>query len=147
MKAMMGFGFFLLFLAGIALVMMQGKQMAQQNMPGGGSGMTGISWQPIVVGSETMPEDSGISVLFEIDGSIQGHGGCNGFSGSLETTDGALGVGPLASTRKACPETIMNRESAFMAALENAKLFEMGKDRLQLLDEDRRLLAELVPEE
>ena len=37
MKAIMGFGFFLLFLAGIALVMLQGREMARQNMPAGGS--------------------------------------------------------------------------------------------------------------
>ncbi len=146
MKAMMGFGFFLLFLAGIALVMMQGKQMAQQRLPGGGSEMTGINWRPIVVGADPIPDDSGISVLFEIDGSIQGNGGCNSFSGSLEQNDTALSVGPLRSTRMACPEPTMSREGEFMAALQNAKHFEMGKDRLQLLDEDRRLLAELVPE-
>ena len=146
MKAMMGFGFFLLFLAGIALVMMQGKQMAQQRLPGGGSEMTGINWRPIVVGADPIPDDSGISVLFEIDGSIQGNGGCNSFSGSLEQNDTALSVGPLRSTRMACPEPTMSREGEFMAALQNAKHFEMGKDRLQLLDEDKRLLAELVPE-
>ena len=47
MKAAMGFGFFLLFLAGIALVMLQGREMARQNLPGGGAGMAGPEWRPV----------------------------------------------------------------------------------------------------
>lgn len=147
MKAIFGFGFFLLFLAGIAFVMLQGRQMAQQNMPGGGASMTGKNWQPTVVGAESMPEDSGMFVQFDVDGSIKGNGGCNSFSGSLEQSDSGVAVGPLRATRMACPEAVMNRESAFMTALQDAKKFETGGDRLQLLDVESNLLAELEVEE
>lgn len=147
MKAIFGFGFFLLFLAGIALVMLQGRQMAQQNMPGGGAGMTGKNWRPTVVGAESMPEDSGMFVQFDVDGSIKGHGGCNSFSGSLEQSDSGVAVGALGVTRMACPEPVMKRETAFINALQDAKQFETGGDRLQLLDVESNLLAELEVEE
>ncbi|MDH3339065.1 MAG: META domain-containing protein [Gammaproteobacteria bacterium] len=147
MKAIVGFGFFLLFLAGIALVALQGRQMAQRNMPGGGAGMTGKSWRPTVIGAESMPEDSGMFVQFAVDGSVEGHGGCNSFSGSLEQSESRVAVGTLAATRKACAKQVMQRETAFIAALQDAAQFEMGGGRLQLLDGSRALLAELVAAE
>jgi heat shock protein HslJ len=144
MKGIMAFAFFLLFLAGITLVVLQGNEMARQHMPGGGAGMTGITWRPTVVGAEEIPDDSGIFVLFEVDGSINGNGGCNSFSGSLVKTDDGIAVGELRSSRMACPEAIMDREIAFMQALQNAVHFELGDDRLLLTNDADVMLAELV---
>lgn len=144
MKAIMGFGFFLLFLAGIALVMLQGNEMARQNMPGGGAAMTGIGWQPTLLGADEIAADSGMFVLFAVDGSIKGNGGCNNFFGSLQTADGELSVGELGASRMACPPEIMDRETAFMKALQDTTQFEMGENSLQLLGADDVLLAELV---
>ncbi len=147
MKGILGFAFFLLFLAGITLVMLQGREMARQNMPGGGVGMTGTTWRPAVVGSEELPADSGMFVLFAVEGSIKGNGGCNSFCGSLQKKDDGIVVGPLGSSRMACPEKIMDREAAFMQALQNAVLFEAGDDRLQLIDDAGVLLADLVSDD
>jgi heat shock protein HslJ len=144
MKAMMGFGFFLLFLAGIALVMLQGREMARQNTPGGGASMTGIEWRPTLLGTDEIAADSEMFVSFAVDGSIKGHGGCNKFFGSLQTTDDGLSVGELGATRMACPAEIMDRETAFMTALQDTTQFEMGGNGLQLLGAGNVLLAELV---
>ena len=142
MKSMMGFAFFLLFLAGIAFVMLQGRQMAQ--VGGGGAELTGVTWQPRTVGDEAIAQDSGMFIRFEVDGSIQGHGGCNKFFGSLEQTDSGIGVGPLGGTRMACPEAIMDRETAFMDAVSKISNFQSGKDRMSLLGEDDSVLATFV---
>ena len=142
MKAMMGFAFFLLFLAGIALVMMQGRQMVQ--VGGSGAELTDITWQPIMVGDATIPDDSGMYIRFEVDGSIQGHGGCNKFFGSLERTDSGIGVGPLGGTRMACPEDIMNRETDFMDAVGKTADFQSSKERMSLIDKDNGVLARFV---
>lgn len=144
MKSIFGFGFFLLFLAGIALVTLQGRQMAQQSAPGGGADLTGISWRPITVGNEAMPEDSGIFVSFEVDGSIKGHGGCNKFFGSLEQTETGIEVGPLGMTRMACPPPIMNRETAFLEALQKTTGFQVNNDSMRLVDDEGSVLAEFV---
>jgi heat shock protein HslJ len=144
MKAIMGFGFFLLFLAGIALVLLQGREMARQNMPAGGIGITGKSWRPAVLGGEQLPVDSGLYVSFAVDGSISGNGGCNNFFGSLEKSDNGLSVGQLGATRMACAKGIMQREQAFLQALQDSTRFESGENRLQLLNSRDHLLAELV---
>jgi len=144
MKAMVGFGFFLLFLAGIALVTLQGRQMVQQNVPGGGAALTGISWRPITLDNETIPEDSGIFVSFGVDGGIKGRGGCNNFFGSLEQTESGIEVGPLGATRMACPEPIMSREMAFLEALQNTRGFQVNNDSMRMLDDEGSVLAEFV---
>lgn len=142
MKAMVGFGFFMLFLAGFALVMLQGRQLSTPG--GGGAELTGVTWRPATVGDQTIPEDSGMHIRFEVDGSIKGHGGCNGFFGSLKQTSAGLAVGPLGATRMACPEEIMKRETAFLAAVQKTTGFSGSRDGMNLLDEDGEILATLV---
>ncbi len=142
MKSMMGFAFFLLFLAGIALVMLQGREMIQ--VGGSGAEVTGVNWRPVSVGDEAIPEDAGLYLLFEVDGSIKGNGGCNSFFGSLQQADSGIEVGPLGGTRMACPETIMNRETAFMNAVQKLRDFQTGNDGMSLLDEDGNVLARFV---
>lgn len=145
MKAMLGFGVLLLFLAGIAFFMLQGRQLAAQNLPAGGAEITGVSWRPALIGNEAMPTENRMFVQFEIDGSIKGHGGCNSFFGTLEQSEEGITIGPLGSTRMACPEPIMAREMAFMDALQKTKQFDMTAERLRLIGDDNAELAELVP--
>lgn len=142
MKAIFGFAFFLLFIAGIAFVTMQGKQLGQ--LGSSGAEITGIKWLAVSVGEEAIPANSGIYIQFEVDGSIEGHAGCNGFFGSLEQRDSGVGVGPLGSTRKACPEPIMSREVTFMDAVQKMASFQSTSDTLNLLDEESDVLAEFV---
>jgi heat shock protein HslJ len=144
MKAIMGFGFFLLFLAGIALVTLKGREMAQQSMSGGGAGMTGVEWRPAVIGSSLIAADSGLTISFDVDGSIKGHAGCNGFFGSLQQSDGGIEVGPLGATQMACKERVMARETQFLDAVQKTKGFQEGPDGVHLLDGDGNVLVELV---
>lgn len=144
MKGVVAFGFFILFLAGIALVNLQGRQMAQLGAAGGGAEITGIKWRPVMVGDEAIPDDSGIFIQFEVDGSIEGHGGCNGFFGSLEQKKSGVGVGPLGTTRMACPEPIMSREMTFLEAVQKTGNFETADGSMRLLDEENDVLAEFV---
>ena len=142
MKAILGFLLFILFLAGIAFVMLQGKQLAQ--LGGSGAELTGITWQPVTVGGNAVRDGSGMFITFDVDGSINGHGGCNGFFGSLQQSESGIEVGPLGATRMACPEEIMDREMAFLDAVQKTRGFESGRDSMSLLDEDESILAEFV---
>ena len=142
MKAIIGFAFFLLFIAGIAFVTMQGEQLGQ--LGSSGAEITGIKWRAVSVGDQTIPADSGIYIQFEVDGSIKGHAGCNGIFGSLEQRKSGVGVGPLGATRMACPEPIMSREVAFIDAVQKTANFQSTGDNLSLLDEESGVLAEFV---
>ena len=144
MKAIVGFAFFLLFIAGFAFVMMMGRGAAEQNMAGGGASLTGVHWRLVSMGGETVAEDSGMFVTIEVDGSVKGHGGCNGFFGSLEKTEEGLAFGPLGATRMACPEPIMSREMDFLDALQETRQFLSGSDGMRLLDAQEEVLANFV---
>ncbi len=144
---MIGFLFFLLFMAGLFLVFLQGKTLTPPGAAGGGAELTGVQWRPTYVGAEVVPEDAGLWLQFEVDGSIKGHAGCNSFFGSLETTDDGVKLGPLRSTRMACPEPIMDRESAYLSALQQGTFFEVSGERMSALDADRKLLVEFVASE
>lgn len=144
MKATIGFGFFLLFLAGLALVTLQGQEMARQNLPAGGADLTGKNWRPVVVADVSMPQDPPMFVHFAVDGSVNGNSGCNQFFGNLETNDEGVSIGQMGSTSMACPPEIMDRETAFLQALQSTANFELGENTLQLLDADGKVLVELV---
>ena len=144
MKSVVGFGFFLLFLAGIAFLMLQGREMARQNLPGGGSGMAGIEWRPVTVGETAIDRDTSMVVRFTVDGSVNGNSGCNNFFGSLETTEDGVRMGQMGSTRMACPPEVMELEDVFLDALQATAKFSMGQDSLQMLSADDEVLAEFV---
>lgn len=144
MKAIVGFAFFVLFLAGIAFVTMQGNQLGQ--LGSSGAEITAIKWRAVSIGDEAIPANSGIYIRFEVDGSIEGNAGCNGFFGSLEQRDSGVGVGPLGTTRMACPDPIMSREMSFIDAVQKMASFQSTSDSLSLLDEEGDVLVEFVAE-
>ena len=144
MKAIVGFAFFVLFLAGIAFVTMQGKQLGQ--IGSSGAEITAIKWRAVSIADEAIPANSGIYIRFEVDGSIEGNAGCNGFFGSLEQRDSGVGVGPLGTTRMACPDPVMSREMSFIDAVQKMASFQSTSDSLSLLDEEGDVLVEFVAE-
>ncbi|MBB5221146.1 putative lipoprotein [Amaricoccus macauensis] len=67
-------------------------------------------------------------------GRAQGQGGCNSFTGTYKLENGTLTFGPLASTRRACPETQMSQEQRFFAALGAVKAARLESGDLVLTD-------------
>jgi heat shock protein HslJ len=49
---------------------------------------------------------------------------CNRFFGPAEITGSTIELGPLGSTRMACPEAVMNQETKYLDALQAAERFE-----------------------
>lgn len=68
--------------------------------------------------------------------------GCNRFRADYETGDGTLELSGLAITRRAC-ERGEDVEKHFSEALEKTRGYRLEADRLDLLDEDDGVLAEL----
>jgi heat shock protein HslJ len=86
-----------------------------------------------LMGSEWLLEDlagSGVmdgiqaTLTFPEAWKIAGNGSCNRFFGSSEISGDTIKLGPLASTRMACPEAVMNQEMKYLAALQAAERFE-----------------------
>ena len=83
---------------------------------------------------------------FGADGKVTGSGGCNTFSGPFEVDGAKLRIGPLAATRKACPEPdgADAQERGYLAALESVVRFEQAGPRLTLLNAKGQMAVTLV---
>jgi heat shock protein HslJ len=65
---------------------------------------------------------------------VMGNTGCNTFDGPYEVDGEAIRIGPLASTRAACPtEELQKQETDYLAALQLATSFQVAGSRLDLL--------------
>lgn len=60
---------------------------------------------------------------------VGGYAGCNQFTGSVTVTGDGLSFGPIASTRRMCPE-VMGQEDAFLQALEQASRYGISGEDL-----------------
>lgn len=67
-------------------------------------------------------------------GRAQGQGGCNSYTGTFKLENGTLTFGPLAATRRACPEAEMSQEQRFFAALGAVKGARIEDGKLLLVD-------------
>jgi len=106
---------------------------------GSGLHLRGAAW-----GMAGDPEASARSIQFIGGGRVTGFGGCNLFSGSYTAYQTTLVIGPLVATRRACPEDVMARETAFFQALENTRSAEGTAEQLVLLGGDQQVLATLT---
>jgi len=141
MKSVMGFAFFLLFMAGIMFATMLEKPVATASDM---ARFTGVTWHPVMVANKALAEDSGIAVIFEPDGRVHGHGGCNTFQGSIERADSDFTVSKLATTRMACSIDIMIREDNFLDAMRKLRKIVGEGDELRLKDEHGNVLVVLT---
>jgi heat shock protein HslJ len=120
LNRVIAFLFFMLFLAAIAFIMLRNLQTRDDR--------TNFS----IVGGEWRLDDKRLT--FRPDGKIGGFAGCNRFFGNFVATDATLDIGPLGSTRKACPAPLMERERDFLHALENASRYAIADRQLSLQD-------------
>ena len=86
-----------------------------------------------LVGSEWLLEDLGgrgvmdnvqATLTFPAAAKVAGKGSCNRFFGPAQISGDVIKLGPLASSRMACPEAVMNQETKYLEALQAAERFE-----------------------
>ncbi len=96
--------------------------------------LVGTEWRLIQLGGRNIRSESGqFTVRFAEDGTLSGVGGCNRLTGRYELTDDrTLKIGPIASTRMACP-TDEDTEAALCKTLEATDHYDMDGPMLLLL--------------
>jgi heat shock protein HslJ len=65
-------------------------------------------------------------------GQVHGSSGCNTYHATYTSEGNRLAIGPVASTRKACSEGVMQQEREFLAALESVKVWSMSGGLLDI---------------
>ena len=77
--------------------------------------------------------DTGLTAVFRF-AKVAGSAGCNTFEGPYTTNGNLVAIGPLATTRLACPDDVMAQETAFLAALQGVGRIESRGQTLLLQD-------------
>jgi heat shock protein HslJ len=82
--------------------------------------------------------DSRIDIVFE-NGRVSGSSGCNAYAGSYVLDGTALGIGPLASTRRACSPRLMTQEAEYQRILKAVETMALSGATLRLSGPDGTL--------
>jgi heat shock protein HslJ len=83
--------------------------------------------------------DSKLTLEFGADGQVSGEAGVNTFSGTYEYDGNTLSLGPLATTRMAGPQELMEQETLYLTALEASVSWEVVNGLLYLRDAEDAL--------
>ena len=74
---------------------------------------------------------------------VGGSSGCNTYDGPYTTNGTVAAIGPLATTRMACAEDVMEQETAFLAALQGVGRIQRGAQTIELQDLNGGTLVKL----
>jgi heat shock protein HslJ len=98
-------------------------------------GLTGTSWRLTELGGEA----TALPVTLNFDAErAKGEGPCNSYFGAWRIDGSAVAIGPVAATRRACPD--LPFEQSYFGALTDAATAEIGPDALALRGADGAVL-------
>jgi heat shock protein HslJ len=142
---------YIIHLLGLGTVLLILAACTSNSQSGSESGLAGTSWTATGYddGSQTITNvlaGTSITADFGEDGNMTGNSGCNDYNGPYKVTDNQIGIGPLGSTRKACsdPAGVMEQEAQFLAALDNAEVFVVDGNTLELREVDGTVMAKFT---
>jgi heat shock protein HslJ len=88
--------------------------------------LPGTSWVLIDLdGSAAFDAAVAPNLTFADDGTLAGFAGCNTYNGSFTVDGSTIDIGPLASTRMACPPPGSDIEAAYLPALDAVGTWEL----------------------
>lgn len=106
-----------------------------------------VEWRLLMLGdmpAPTLPGGRQVHLLLDsAQKKAAGFAGCNRFFGTYELDGPALGFGPLAATRMACPDAESALEAGFLDALARTRDWKITAGELLLVD-DATVLARLA---
>lgn len=84
----------------------------------------------------SVPSGVSASITFQADGTVEGFGGCNSFSGGYSRgANDQIAIGPLLSTMKACGDPADTFEHQLLTALQSATKWSVTSGTLDLRDD------------
>ena len=112
--------------------------------------LTGTVWRLTTIGgadgtvSSTLVGTK-VDALFAEDGTVSGSDGCNRYHAAYTAGDGgALSIGPLATTKMACAQEVMDQAGVVATALAATAAYAIDGATLSLSDADGHLLLAFV---
>ena len=93
--------------------------------------LTNTYWKLVELDGAAVEPGEGreLHMILRGEDQVGGYAGCNQFTGSVTVSGDGLSFGPIASTRRMCPE-VMHQEDAFLQALEQASRYDISGEDL-----------------
>lgn len=109
--------------------------------------LAGTSWEAIGYNNgkqavTSVVAGAAITANFGKDGQLTGNDGCNDYNGPYKVTGNQISIGPLATTRMACDQALMDQETQYLAALQSAATYAIEGKVLELRTKDGALAAD-----
>jgi len=88
-----------------------------------------------MLNDQPLMDNTTITITFKDDGTLNGSGGCNNYSGRYTANDGRITVSELNQTNAYCgdPPGVMDQEGAYLNALRAAATFEIPGMSAQMI--------------
>jgi heat shock protein HslJ len=100
--------------------------------------LEGESWiltQMLTAGGQTEVVQTGVSAQF--DGTtVSGTAGCNSYHASYEASGGDISFGPIAATKKICPEDEQSTEDRYLQLLAEIGSYEVSGRSMSMNEKD-----------
>jgi putative lipoprotein len=93
------------------------------------------TWDLVAIDGVPVADDADVTLTIEAGGRISGGSGCNRYTAAATFEGASIRVGPVAGTRMACPEPLMDLEVRYLGALEGVETYATENDALRLLDD------------
>jgi len=94
--------------------------------------LPGTSWLVEDIDGRGVIDMAQTTIQFGEEGDVRGSTACNRYSGQVGIDGAELIFKPMAVTRRACPQAIMDQEQRFLAAIHNARSYK--------IDDEKRLM-------
>ena len=106
------------------------------------------SWKLTSHGSADSPTaaltDAPATITFDANGKLTGNSGCNQLGGNYEIKGDQIAFGPIASTRKRCPDAQMSQEDIVLQVLTGSAKLKIEGNILTITNKDMVLVFEKV---
>lgn len=92
------------------------------------SDIVGPVWVAEGIAGAGVIDNSQVTLRLDADGQLAGSGGCNRYGGSYALDRATLRFGPLAATKMACAEALMDQEQRYFEVLAGVERFAVTAD-------------------
>lgn len=103
--------------------------------------LVGTEWVAEDIGGAGVVDGSHTTLHFIAPTLIDGSTGCNRFNGPFAQDGTSITIGPLATTRRACPPALMDQERRYLVALSSTASWKRDNGLLILLDESQKSIV------
>ena len=95
-----------------------------------GVDLAGTEWKLVKISDIELSENPDITINFDEGNHISGSAGCNRYFSTYEFGDSGFKISAIGSTRRMCPEEIMDKEYLYLESLSKSTTITLENDKL-----------------